>query len=199
MLIIGLTGGIGSGKSTVANLFATLGIPIIDTDIIARQVVEPGQPALQEIKKTFGHEVLTDNGALNRPVIRKIIFNDPSKRKQLEGILHPRILNEMLQQARSLTTPYCIFVIPLLIEAQQQTLVDRILVVDCEDKLRRKHLKLRDNMTDAEIDKVFAAQADRHQRLAQSDDVIHNNKDLDHLRSQVSALHSRYSLLAGKA
>lgn len=196
MLTIGLTGGIGSGKSTVASLFAELGVPIIDTDLIARQVVEPGQAALTEITNAFGPEVLTNTGQLNRPALRQIIFADAGKRKRLEAILHPRIQAEMLRQAAALSTPYCIFVIPLLLEAGQQHLVDRILVVDCDDEHRRQRLKQRDGMSDAEIDNAFAAQASREQRLAAASNIISNDSDINHLRPQVLELHSRYTKLA---
>lgn len=196
MLIIGLTGGIGSGKSTVANLFAELGVPIIDTDIIARQVVEPGQPALVEITQVFGPDILTADGGLDRPVLRRIIFGDTGKRKALEAILHPRIQEEMLRQAAQLHAPYCIFVIPLLVEAGQQHLVDRILVVDCDDDLRRQRLKSRDSMSDSEIDRAFAAQASREQRLAAASDTIGNDDNIEQLRTQVQRLHGRYTRLA---
>jgi dephospho-CoA kinase len=198
MLTIGLTGGIGSGKSTVAKLFAELNIPIIDTDIIAREVVAPGQPALTEIAKTFGAEILTSDGQLNRLALRQIIFADATKRQQLEAILHPRIQTEMLRQATTLTAPYCIFVIPLLLEARQQHLVNRILVIDCDDAIRRQRLKHRDQMSDAEINRAFAAQVGREQRLAAADDIITNNGDIDQLRTQVQQLHSRYTLLAAQ-
>lgn len=198
MLTIGLTGGIGSGKSAAAKLFAELGVPIIDTDLIARQVVEPGQPALTEIAQTFGPEILTRDGQLNRPALRQIIFADAAKRQQLEAILHPRIQTEMLRQAAALTAPYCIFVIPLLLEAGQQHLVKRILVIDCDDNLRRQRLKNRDQMSDAEIDRAFAAQASREQRLAAADDIISNDGSLDQLRAQVQQLHSRYTRSAAQ-
>ena len=198
MLTIGLTGGIGSGKSVAAKLFAELGTPVIDTDIIAREVVAPGQPALAEIAQMFGPEIRTSDGQLNRPALRQIIFANANKRQQLEAILHPRIQNEMLRQAATLTTPYCIFVIPLLLEAHQQHLVNRILVIDCDDATRRQRLKSRDQMSDAEIDRAFAAQASREQRLAAADEIITNNDDIDQLRTQVQQLHSRYTLLAAQ-
>ncbi len=198
MLIIGLTGGIGSGKSAAAHCFAELDVPIIDTDLIARQVVEPGQPALTEIAQAFGAEIVTDAGQINRPALRQLIFADSAKRQQLEAILHPRIRAEMLRQAALLTNPYAIFVIPLLLETGQQNLVNRILVIDCDDTIRRQRLKQRDQMNDAEIDRAFAAQASREQRLAAADEIISNNGNLDQLQLQVQQLHHRYSQLAAQ-
>lgn len=198
MLTVGLTGGIGSGKSAAANHFATLGAPLIDTDIIARQVVEPGQPALAEIIQTFGVEALTADGQLNRPALRRLIFADPLKRRQLEALLHPRIRAEMLRQAALLTAPYAIFVIPLLVETGQQSLVNRILVIDCDDGLRRQRLKQRDQMDDSEIDRAFAAQSSQSERLAMADEVISNNGDLLQLHRQVEKLHHHYSQLAAQ-
>ena len=196
MIIIGLTGGIGSGKSTVANLFAKLDVPIIDSDIIAREVVMPGQSALEEIVKTFGDDYLTSNGELNRLKLRQLIFDDADKRQQLEAILHPRIRTEMQHRAQALNTAYCIFVIPLLIEVEQQNLVDRILVVDSPDDLRRQRLKERDHMSDEAIDKIFTAQIQRQQRIDTADDVITNDTNLKHLQVQVLELHQKYSLIA---
>lgn len=198
MLTIGLTGGIGSGKSAAAHCFAELGVPIIDTDLIARQVVEPGQPALTEIAQTFGAEIVTDAGQLDRAALRQLIFADSAKRQQLEAILHPRIRAEMLRQAALLTSPYAIFVIPLLLEAGQQNLVDRILVIDCDDTIRRQRLKQRDQMNDSEIDHAFAAQTSREQRLAAADEIISNNGERNQLRLQIEQLHCRYSQLAAQ-
>lgn len=196
MIIIGLTGGIGSGKSTVANLFAKLDVPIIDSDIIAREIVMPGLPALEEIANTFGNEYLTSNGELDRLKLRQLIFDDADKRQQLEAILHPRIRTEMQHRAQALNTAYCIFVIPLLIEAGQQNLVDRILVVDSPDDLRRQRLKERDNMSDEAIDKAFAAQIQRQQRIDAADDIITNDTNLEHLQAPALELHQKYSLIA---
>ncbi len=196
MLTIGLTGGIGSGKTTVSSLFTELGTPIIDTDIIARQLVEPNQPALKEIVEAFGSSIIMPDGQLNRPAMRQLIFSDTEKRHQLEQILHPRIRQEMFHQAESLDTSYCLFVIPLLIENHMQDCVQRILVIDCDDELRRKHLKSRDKMTDEQIDQIFAAQANRQQRISFADDIIFNNKDINHLRTQVEVLHNRYTQIS---
>ena len=196
MLIVGLTGGIGSGKSAAAGHFARLGVPIIDTDLIARQMVEPGQPALTEIVQTFGAEIVTDAGQLDRPALRQLIFADSSKRHALEAILHPRIRTEMLRQATLLNAPYTIFVIPLLVETGQQALVNHILVIDCDDEIRRQRLKQRDQMNDADITNAFAAQASREQRLANADEVINNSGDIHQLLHRVEQLHHHYTQLA---
>ena len=193
MLIIGLTGGIGSGKSAVSKLFSELGAPIIDTDIISRQVVEPGQPALQQICTAFGDEILTASGELDRSKLRDIVFASPKKRAQLEAILHPLIQQEMLHQASLLNTPYCIFAIPLLIEANQTGLVDRTLVIDAPEELRRQRIKQRDHLDDNQIDAIFTAQLPPQERLKHADDIIHNNSGLDHLRTQVIDLNRRYT------
>ncbi len=199
MLTIGLTGGIGSGKSTVTSAFEELGVPVIDADIVARQVVEPGQPALDEIVQHFGRAILTPEGGLDRQRLRKIIFTTPRQREALEQILHPRILAEMKRQARQLTTPYCIFAIPLLLEAGQHKEVDRILVVDAADELRRQRIRVRDRLSDSEIDAVLQAQLGREERLAAADEVISNNADLDALRKGVEKLHQRYLVMAQTA
>ena len=196
MLIIGLTGGIGSGKSAVCKLFAELGVPVIDADIIARQVVAPGRPALAQIRKTFGDDILTGEGQLDRTKLRAIVFDIPAKRKQLEAILHPAIQHEMLKQAKELNSPYCIFAIPLLIEVNQISLADRVLVIDAPDEIRRQRIKQRDRLSDKEIDAIFAAQLTREERLAHADDIIRNDSDLDQLRTQVIDLNYRYLELA---
>jgi dephospho-CoA kinase len=196
MLIIGLTGGIGSGKSAVCEIFQELGVPVIDADAVSREVVEPGCPALEQIRAAFGDSIITANGQLDRATLRELIFANPAKRRQLEAILHPLIQQAMLEQAAALQAPYCIFAIPLLIEAVQTDMVDRILVVDAPEPLRRQWLKQRDGMDDLQINAVFAAQLDRGKRLAHADDVIHNAADLAHLRAQVIDLHGRYSEIA---
>lgn len=196
MLIIGLTGGIGSGKSTVCAIFRELGVPVVDADVVARQVVEPGQPALGQVRAAFGDEIIGAEGRLDRARLGKLVFDDPARRKRLEAILHPAIRQAMLDQAKQLQAPYCIFAIPLLIEVGQTDMVDRVLVVDAADALRRQRLKQRDAMDDARIDTIFAAQLDREARLARADDIIRNEADRDQLRTQVMDLHNRYSELA---
>lgn len=196
MLVIGLTGGIGSGKSTVAELFAARGVPIIDMDQIARQVVEPGQPALAQITQVFGVDILDAKGRLDRRQVRDLIFDSEEKRHRLEAILHPLIRQETKHQLASLDSAYCIVVIPLLFESQQQSLVDRILVVDVPESLQISRTIERDGITAAAVEKILAAQTDRQTRLAAADDIIDNTADLAQLRNRVAELDRQYQELA---
>jgi len=192
MLRIGLTGGIGSGKSSVAALFADLGVPIIDMDVLAREVVMPGQPALQEIKKIFGVQICNDDGELNRRELRDIIFADPDKRKQLEDIVHPRIRERAKNLIDEMDTPYCIIVIPLLFETGRQDTIDRILVVDTSIENQLQRTMQRDNISEDYVQNIIATQVDRQTRLDQADDVINNTGDIIRLKDQVNRLHQRY-------
>lgn len=198
-LVIGLTGGIGSGKSTVAGLFADLGVPVIDADAIARELVAPGQPALAEIREAFGAGVINQDGRLDRDRLRRIVFADPDRRRRLEAILHPRIVHEIRRRIRLLRGGYCIVSIPLLVEAGLTGLVDRILVVDCPETLQRRRIARRDRLPAAEIDAVLQAQAGREARLRVADDVILNDRDLATLRTAVETLHRKYTALAAKS
>ena len=191
-LRIGLTGGIASGKTTVANFFADLGIPVIDTDVIARDVVAKGAPALARIRADFGDAVFNDDGVLDRKAMRKLVFSDDSKRRQLEGILHPRIREAAVVQAQAVTDPYMIIVVPLLVESPMKTLMDRVLVVDCSEDVQLKRLLARDTENEAQARRMIAAQASRDERQAIADDVLLNDTDLDETRRQVDALHHRY-------
>jgi len=191
-LRIGLTGGIASGKTTVANFFADLGIPVIDTDVIARDVVAKGAPALAQIHADFGDAVFNDDGVLDRKAMRKLVFSDDSKRRQLEGILHPRIREAAVVQAQAVTDPYMIIVVPLLVESPMKALMDRVLVVDCSEDVQLKRLLARDTENEAQARRMIAAQASRDERQAIADDVLLNDTDLDETRRQVDALHHRY-------
>ncbi len=191
-LRIGLTGGIASGKTTVANFFADLGIPVIDTDVIARDVVAKGAPALAQIRADFGDAVFNDDGVLDRKAMRKLVFSDDSKRRQLEGILHPRIREAAVVQAQAVTDPYMIIVVPLLVESPMKALMDRVLVVDCSEDVQLKRLLARDTENEAQARRMIAAQANRDERRAIADDVLLNETDLDETRRQVDALHHRY-------
>ncbi len=192
VLVIGLTGGIGSGKSTVASIFHKLGAPVIDADRIARELVAPGQAALDEITKLFGCAILTAEGELDRSRLRQIIFQDSSKKKALEDILHPRIRETIKDRISLLQEPYCIIEIPLLLETGQTDLVDRILVVDAPRKMQYDRVKSRNRLTEQEIEAIIASQTDRSSRLAAADDIIVNDKTLQELEQKVSRLHNSY-------
>lgn len=197
-LRIGLTGGIGSGKGEVSRLFAERGATVIDTDIIARKLVEPGQPALQDIINTFGAEVLDSEGRLNRDQLRALVFADPEKRHQLEAILHPRIRTRALELADAADTPYCLLVIPLLVETGNDYPLDRILVVDTPIEKQIERVAARDRLPRQEIEAILNSQSDREQRLALADDVIVNDSDLDHLETGVARLDRYYRQLAAE-
>ncbi len=191
-LKIGLTGGIASGKTTVSKHFAKLGVPVIDADVIAHALVEPGQPALEQIIQTFGSEIINSRGQLNRAKLRKTIYANPFERQRLEAILHPRIKKNMQEQIASLHEAYCLLSIPLLIETGMLELVDRVLVVDCPPQLQEQRIKTRDGLNSTEIEQIIKVQATRDARLAIANDVIYNNSSLDNLQKQVLALHQRY-------
>jgi dephospho-CoA kinase len=193
---IGLTGGIASGKSTVANLFAELGATVIDTDVIAREVVAPGQPALEEIAATFGDEVLRPNGSLDRGALRTRVFASAEDRQRLEAITHPRIREETLRQANEAGGLYQLIVVPLLVQSALRESVDRVLVVDCPEETQVERLMARDADSEAQARRILAAQASRGERLAIADDVIANDGSLEDTRRQVAALHEIYRSLA---
>jgi len=191
-LVVGLTGGIGSGKTTVANGFAKLGVPLIDADLIARELVEPGQAALDEIRTVFGPGCLTVEGRLDRAHIQQRIFNDKTLRLRLEAILHPVIRKRIKALITGVRTAYCIVVIPLLLETGQKDLVDRILVIDAPEEEQIKRVAARDKLSHNAIIKIMQTQADRETRLTSADDIIVNNSDLETLTSQIQSLHRRY-------
>jgi dephospho-CoA kinase len=194
-LRIGLTGGIASGKSTVSDMFAELGAPIIDTDVIAREVVAPGASALVEIRARFGDEIIDAAGNLDRGALRKLVFADDSARLALEAILHPRIGLETRRQANAAGGPYQIIVVPLLTGSPLLQFVDRVLVVDCDEETQIRRLLARDAETVDQARSILAAQASRDHRLELADDVISNDSDLDHVRQQVLGLDTAYRLI----
>ncbi|WP_297528571.1 dephospho-CoA kinase [Thiohalobacter sp.] len=197
MLKIGLTGGIASGKSAAAEVFAGLGVPVIDADVIARERVAPGSEALAEIVCAFGPEMLTPAGELDRPRLRRRVFADAEARARLEAILHPRIREALLARLETLDAPYVVLVIPLLVEAGWQDLVDRVLVIDAPEALQRERLMRRDGLSAAEAEAMLAAQADRATRCAAADDRVVNDGSLDDLRADIEKLHGHYLALAG--
>jgi len=192
MLTVALTGGIGSGKTQVSDYFASLGVPVIDTDIISRQLVEPGQPALEKITESFGHQLLFASGQLDRAALREIIFNDATARKKLEDILHPAIREKVQHQLQALSFPYVIIVIPLYVETGQFLKTDRILVVDCPQEIQKKRVLARDNVSMEQLGKILEAQVTREQRLAVADDIIVNDADIETLQHKVRQLHEQY-------
>lgn len=199
MFTIGLTGGIGSGKSAAASRFAELGVPVIDTDMIAHELTRPGRPALDAIRASFGDAVMAADGSLDRPVLRRRVFADPAARRQLEAILHPLILHEVKARLAALSAPYAVAVIPLLVETGAYgSLLDRIAVVDCPEELQIARTVSRSGLTREEVGAVLAAQATRSARLAAADDVIVNTGTLAALRDEVDALHQRYLTLAAE-
>jgi dephospho-CoA kinase len=193
---VALTGGIASGKTTVANLFAELGVPLIDTDAIARQVVEPGQPALAVVVAAFGTDILDADGRLDRRRMRERIFSDPAAKTRLEAILHPAIRVEMERQSRAAGGPYQVLVIPLLTEGKRRDHVDRVLLVDVPEELQVQRLMMRDGVTHAQAAASLNAQATRAERLAMADDVVRNTGRVDDLREAVASLHQKYLALA---
>lgn len=197
MLRVGLTGGVGSGKSTVSELFARHGVNIIDADQIVREMVARGGPAYAEVVQAFGPQVLNADREIDRPRLRSLIFEHPDKRRRLEGILHPRVRVEIQTRTRNSPGPYCIIVIPLLIEANMQDLVDRILVVDAHEDLQISRVAMR-GWNKRQIEQALATQTDRAERRRQAHDVIENNGDLAQLTRKVEELHRSYLSLAAQ-
>jgi len=195
---VGLTGGIASGKSTAAKFFGALGVPILDSDQIAREVVEPGQPPLERLVERFGTSILTPDGHLDRPALRNLVFSDPKARADLEALTHPAIGAAMEERSAAAGGPYQILVIPLLVEKNLRSHVDRVLVVDCAEELQVARLRARDGSTPEEARAILNAQASRAARLKAADDVITNDSGMNAVQEQVSALHARYLELAGR-
>lgn len=194
-MIIGLTGGIGSGKSTVARAFETLGAAWVDADDVAREVVTPGEPALTAITERFGNQVINQDGTLNRAALRDIVFKDPAQRQWLESITHPKIRERLLQhieRLKSAGAPYVLLVSPLLFESGQDALVSRCVVVDIPTELQLFRTLKRDGVSESQVHAILAAQLPREQRLAKADDVIDNSGDHASMMQQVSKLHERY-------
>jgi dephospho-CoA kinase len=198
-LLIALTGGIASGKSAVAEIFASLGVPVLDTDLIARVVVEPGSPVLDILVEEFGDEILDAEGRLNRPRMREQVFKDPDQRKRLEAITHPAIREALVRLSNAAGGDYQVHVIPLLIESGRADAYDRVLVVDCPEEDQLKRLMARDGSSLEQAQRILAAQVTREQRLSAADDVIVNTGTLEDLRRFVHTLHKNYALIAQNA
>jgi dephospho-CoA kinase len=195
-VLIALTGGIASGKSAVAKLFEQQGVPVLDTDQIARDVVEPGTPAFAQIVETFGRDVLEASGRLDRRRLRDKVFADPALRQQLEAITHPAIRAELGRRSEAAGGPYQIHVIPLLVESGRSEIYDRVLVVDCPEQQQIQRVMARDGTTSEQAQQILAAQASREQRLDAADDVIVNTGTLADLEQFVLTLHRNYERLA---
>jgi len=196
MMIIGLTGGIGSGKTTVSNLFSELGITVVDADIVAREVVEPGSATLKQIQAHFGCDILNSGGSLNRQALREQVFDNETERRWLEALLHPLIKKRLEQQLKVAQSEYAILSSPLLLETNQHQLVQRILVIDVPETLQLERASSRDQNSREQIKAIMAAQMDRKVRCEHADDIILNDSGTDQLKAKVLSLHYRYLELA---
>jgi dephospho-CoA kinase len=196
MLVVGITGGIGSGKSAVTDYLETLGITVVDADKVARVVVEPSTSGLAAITEHFGMDVLLANGGLDRAALRKIVFDNPDERKVLEGITHPRIRDEIIRQLSEASSPYVVLSSPLLLESGQNTLADYVVVVDVPEEVQIKRTMARDDNSEALAKQIMAAQLDRQTRLSRADTSITNDTSLEELYERVEALHEDLLLKA---
>ena len=195
--VVGLTGGIGSGKSTVADLFVAQGAALVDTDAIAHELTAPGGIAMPALLTEFGPELATDTGALDRAAMRRLVFADATAKARLEGILHPLIRQVSGQRCQAATTPYVVLAVPLLVESgNYRQRCDRIVVVDCPESLQIERVMARNGLAAPEVEAIMAAQASRAQRLAVADDVVLNTAGRDSLSAQVALLHQKYLVLA---
>jgi len=192
MLIIGLTGGIGSGKSVASDKFASLGITVVDADVASRTVVEPGKPALQEIESHFGSEIITEDGQLDRAKLREIIASDAKERKWLESVLHPRIAEQVAKEISESTSPYTLFVAPLLLETNSQEMCARVVVVDVPNDVQVERTAKRDKVPIDQVEQMVSAQMEREKRLEKADDVLLNTGTIEELEKKVEQLHKKY-------
>ncbi len=194
MFTVALTGGIGSGKSETATLFADFGIPIVDLDAIAHQLTAPNEPLVRQIAAQFGEDYVTTDGGLNRTKMRQLVFDDADARAQLNAILHPAIYDEAIKQRQSYTgAPYVILAIPLLDKNSiYNAIIDSVLVIDCEEAIQVQRVKQRSNLDEQQIKKIIHAQMPRQERLAMADDIIENNGNINALRQKVNQLHQKY-------
>ena len=199
MYVVAITGGIGSGKTTIANQFAALGIEVVDADLIAREVVAPGTPALAAIVNHFGAEMLTEQGLLDRRALRERIFSDPAAKSWLNALLHPIIRSEMLRQCAAVSSPYCLLVVPLLVENRLTELADRVLVIDVDEATQIERTCHRDGVSREQAQAILASQANRSERLAMADDVLDNQSGTtETIRARILALHETYLAFASQ-
>ena len=199
MYVVAITGGIGSGKTTIANQFAELGVDVVDADVIAREVVEPGTPALAAIADHFGPDVITPDGQLDRRRLREQVFSNPSAKAWLNALLHPLIRSEMLRQCAAARSPYCLLVVPLLVENKLTGLATRVLVVDVDEATQIERTCRRDGVTSEQAKAIIAAQASRSERLAAADDVIENANDSEMaIKARILTLHETYLAFASQ-
>ena len=199
MYVVAITGGIGSGKTTIANQFAALGIEVVDADLIAREVVAPGTPALAAITSHFGPEILTEQGLLDRRVLRERIFSDQAAKSWLNALLHPIIRSEMLRQCAAVSSPYCLLVVPLLVENRLTELADRVLVIDVDEATQIERTCHRDGVSREQAQAILASQASRSERLAMADDVLDNQSGTtETIRARILALHETYLAFASQ-
>ncbi|WP_421911096.1 dephospho-CoA kinase [Marinobacter sp.] len=200
MAVVGLTGGIGSGKSTVVRLFGALGVHWVDADDVAREVVEPGTPALERIAEHFGQKILLPDGGLDRAALRRIVFNAPEERAWLESLLHPVIREELMRQLHpdNYALPYVLLVSPLLLETDQHELVDKVVVVDVPVDVQIQRTMARDTNDREQVERIIAAQMPREQRLQKADDVVDNNLAMIDVERQVEQLHQTFLAAFGR-
>ncbi|BBS85591.1 dephospho-CoA kinase [Aeromonas media] len=199
MYVVAITGGIGSGKTTIANQFAALGIEVVDADLIAREVVAPGTPALAAIVNHFGAEMLTEQGLLDRRALRERIFSDPAAKSWLNALLHPIIRSEMLRQCAAVSSPYCLLVVPLLVENRLTELADRVLLIDVDEAIQIERTCRRDGVSREQAQAILASQASRSERLAMADDVLDNQSGTtETIRARILALHETYLAFASQ-
>lgn len=192
MFVVGLTGGIGSGKTAASDYLASKGIVVVDADIVAREVVAPGQPALEAIRGHFGDPVIQADGQLDRRALREIVFADPAARKTLEGITHPAIAQSIIRQLQSAQSAYAILASPLLLETSQKDMVNRVLLVDVPEAVQIRRTTSRDQVDETQVRAIIAAQMARNDRQARADDIVTNDGTLADLHQQLDALHERY-------
>ena len=196
MFVVGLTGGIGSGKTAASDYLASLGITVVDADLASRVIVEPGQPTLAAIEAHFGAEVIAADGTLDRRALRERVFADPEQRKALEAITHPAIGAEIMRQLQASHSPYTVLVSPLLLETSQHRMAQRILLIDVPEALQVARTTSRDEVPAAQVEAIMAAQMPREEKRARADDIVVNDGDLSHLQAQLDTLHARYLVMA---